>query len=100
MLDGVINGGTELVKAIGLFDTLAQYPQVVRRNALMHGNPKQDGSTGKGPCKAPADVLQEPLPPLVDPTASQVDAQALTVGPGIPMDFDDVGAHGDLLPGT
>jgi hypothetical protein len=100
MLDGVIDGGTELVKAIGLFDTLAQYPQVVRRDARMHGNPKQDGSTGKGPCKAPADVLQEPLPPVVNASAPQVDAEALEVRPGIPVDFDDVGAHGDLLLGT
>ncbi len=97
MLDGVIDGGTELVKAIGLFDTLAQDPQVVRRDARMYGNPEQDRSTGKGPCKAPADLLQEPLPPLVNPSPPQVDAQAFEVGPCIPMDFDDVGAHGDLL---
>jgi hypothetical protein len=97
MLDGVINGGTEFVKAIGLFDTLAQYPQVVRRDARMNGNPKRDGSTGKGPCKAPADVLQEPLPPVINPSPPQVDAEALKVRPGIPVDFDDVGAHGDLL---
>jgi hypothetical protein len=96
----VIDGGTELVEAIGLFDALAQYPQVVRRDTRMHGNPKQDGSTGESPCKAPADVLQEPLPPVIDASASQVDAQAFEVRPGIPMDFDDVGAHGDLLPGT
>jgi hypothetical protein len=100
MLDGVINGGTELDKAIGLFDTLAQDPQVVRRDARMHGNPKQDGSTGKGPCKAPADVLQEPLSPVVNPSAPQVDAQAFKVRPCVPMNFDDVGAHGDLLLGT
>ena len=36
MLDGVIDGGTEFVKVVGLFDTLAQYPQVVRRDTRMH----------------------------------------------------------------
>jgi hypothetical protein len=66
----------------------------------MYGNPEQDRSTGKGPCKAPADVLQEPLPPLVNPSPPQVDAQAFKVGLCIPMDFDDIGAHGALLPAT
>ena len=97
MLDGVIDGGTEFVKAVGLLHALAQDPQVVRRDTRMHGNPKQDGSTGESPCEPPADLLQKPLPPVVNASASQVDAEALKVRPGIPMDFDDVGAHGDLL---
>jgi hypothetical protein len=100
MFDGEIDGGTKFLKAIGLLHALAQDPQVIRRDSPMYGNPKQDGSTGESPCKAPADVLQEPLPPVIDASASQVDAQAFEVRPGIPMDFDDVGAHGDLLPGT
>jgi hypothetical protein len=97
MLDGVIDGGTEFVKAVGLLHALAQDPQVVRRDALMYGNPEQDGAAGESPCQRAADLLQEPLPPVVNPAASQVDAQALEVGPCIPM---DIGAHGDLLPGT
>jgi hypothetical protein len=99
MLDGVIDGGTEFVKAVGLLHALAQYPQVVGRDTLMYGNSEQDGAAGESPCQPPADVLQKPLPPVIDPAAPQVDAQALEVRPGIPMDFDDVGAHGDLLLG-
>jgi hypothetical protein len=34
MLDGVIDGGTEFIKAVGLLHALAQDPQVVRRDAL------------------------------------------------------------------
>ena len=91
--EDLLDSGTDLVNASGLFDAPPQHPEIVRRHLRMDSKSRQDGSSGKHLHKTLADFFQKVLPPVVDAAAPQVDPEPLKVGACIPVDLHDVGGQ-------
>jgi hypothetical protein len=84
------DGGTDLINASGLFDALAQYPEIGCWGFGMHHKSDQDWVSGEHLDETLADLLQKVLPPIVDPTATKVDTEALKRRACIPVNLNDV----------
>jgi hypothetical protein len=93
-LDGVPNNCTKLFEAIGLFDALADDPQIVCWCFGMHGKAYENGGARERVDQAPADLVEKPLPLVVNAAASQVAPRTLKVGACVPVDLYNVGSHG------
>jgi hypothetical protein len=90
----VLDNCTKLFEAIGLFDALADDPQIVCRCFGMHGKAYENGGARERVDQAPADLVEKPLPLVVNAAASQIDPRTLKVGACVPVDLYNVGSHG------
>jgi hypothetical protein len=90
----VLDNCSKLSEAIESFDALAYNPQIVCRCFGMYGKAYEDRGTGERVDQAPADLVEKPLPLVVNAAASQVDPRTLKVGACVPVDLYNVGSHG------